>query len=363
MRLACAVSVLAWLLVLSAAVSAAGAAKEPAMPKMTEGAAGPGKLVKQVAPEYQGTQVYHALYLPPDWVAGKTYPVIVEYAGNEYMPICTGKVEDCKLGFYQSGGRGFIWIILPYISPDKKKNQLSWWGDLEATAAYCKTNVPRLCRQFGGDPSAVFLTGFSRGAIACGYVGLHDDEIADLWLAFLPHSHHDGGSFTADGAGERLARIKGRASFLTWGGKDVGKGNSLIGKKLLEELKFPVTTQEIPDIEHTDLWITHDSAVRQTLRNWMADVIRTKPGTHTICGKVTDGAGRGLRGVSIRSGLSHWTVTDARGQYALAGLVAGRRTVTAVKEGLSLKPAQVEVTLAGKDLENVDFSVGAGPRE
>ena len=57
-------------------------AKEPAMPIMTEGRPAAGKFVKQVAPEYQGTEVYHALYLPTDWVAGKLYPVIVEYAGN-----------------------------------------------------------------------------------------------------------------------------------------------------------------------------------------------------------------------------------------------------------------------------------------
>ena len=326
------------------------------MPAMTEGQPAPGKFVKQVAPEYKDTQVYHALYLPADWVEGKSYPVIVEYAGNQYPPICTGKVEDCKLGYYQSGGKGFIWVVLPYVSDDNKRNQPSWWGDLEATVAYCKTNVPRISRRYGGDTTSVFLTGFSRGAIACGYVGLHDDEIADLWLAFLPHSHHDGGSYTADGARERLARIKGRASFLTWGGNDGGREGSLIGKGILEGLKFPVTALEIPSIGHTDLWIVQDSPQRQALRKWMAEVIRTKPGAHAIAGKVVDSSGKGIGGVSIQSGIGHRTQTDEQGQYTLRGLVDGKRTVTAAKSGMTFGPGQAEVTLAGKDLADVTFT-------
>jgi hypothetical protein len=338
------------------AAGAGGGAREPAPPALTEGPPGPGKLVKQVAPEYRDTQVYHALYLPTDWVAGKSYPVIVEYAGNEYPPVCTGRVEDCALGFYQSGGRGLIWIILPYISADKKRNQLSWWGDLEATAAYCKTNVPRLCRQYGGDPSAVLLTGFSRGAIACGYVGLRDDEIADLWLAFLPHSHHDGGSFTAEGAGARLARIRGRASFLTWGSQDSGKANSLLGKGLLEALKFPVTALEIPGLEHTDRWIARDGPERQALRKWLAEVVRAKPGTHAIRGRVTDGAGRGLAGVRLQSGNGHWTQSDEKGNYSMSGLVDGPRKLSAARSGLVFKPAERDVVLGGRDLADVNFT-------
>jgi predicted esterase len=245
---------------------------------MTDAPPAPGQFVRQTAPEYASTNVYHGLYLPTDWHAGKLYPVIVEYAGNRWPPVCTGRVEDCKLGFHQSGGQGFLWIVLPYVSEDNKENQLTWWGDLDATVAYCKTNVPRICRQYGGDASAVFLTGFSRGAIACGYVGLRDDEIAKLWLGFLPHSHHDGGSFTPNGARERLARINGRASFLSWGQNDGGKTNSLLGKALLEEFGFPVTAVEIPGLDHSDEWIVQDSPQRRELRRWLAEIIRTRPG-------------------------------------------------------------------------------------
>ena len=56
-------------------------------PVMTEETPDPGKRVRQVAPEYKGTQVYHTLYLPTDWQKGKTYPVLVEYTGNK-APFC-----------------------------------------------------------------------------------------------------------------------------------------------------------------------------------------------------------------------------------------------------------------------------------
>jgi len=36
------------------------------------------------------------------------------------------------------------------------------------------------------------LCGFSRGAIACNFIGLHDDEIAGLWCGFIAYSHYDG---------------------------------------------------------------------------------------------------------------------------------------------------------------------------
>ena len=246
------------------------------MLKMTDEHPAPGRFVRQVAPEHAGTAVFHALYLPEDWRPGGSYPLIVEYPGNECPPICTGRVEDCRLGYHQSGGRGFLWAVLPFISEDRTRNQPTWWGDPGATVAYCKTNVPRICRQFGGDESAVFLTGFSRGAIACGYVGLHDDQIAGLWRGFLPHSHHDGGSFTPDGARERLARVRGRPSFITWGENDGGKANSLAGKAMLEEMGFPVTAVEIPAIGHSDEWIAHDCPARRALRQWLAETIRNR---------------------------------------------------------------------------------------
>ena len=49
-------------------------------PPATAHAPAPGKRVRQVNKNYATTQVHHLLYLPTDWVKGKKYPVIVEYA-------------------------------------------------------------------------------------------------------------------------------------------------------------------------------------------------------------------------------------------------------------------------------------------
>jgi len=87
---------------------------EPIRIKMTEKEPAPGKFVKQIAEEYRGTGVYHALYLPTNWHPGRVYPVIVEYAPNRWEEF-TGCVED-YLGFYQSGGRDFIWVVMPYVN-------------------------------------------------------------------------------------------------------------------------------------------------------------------------------------------------------------------------------------------------------
>jgi hypothetical protein len=159
-------------------------------PTMLEDAPTAGKRVKAVLNSYRDSDVYHSLYLPEDWRPGQSYPVIVEYAGNgpyrnKFGDVCTGKVEDCNLGYGISGGKGFIWICLPYVSKDRQHNQLQWWGDVNATVEYCKTVVPQICQEFGGDTSAVFFAGFSRGSIACNFIGLHDDEITGLWRGFI----------------------------------------------------------------------------------------------------------------------------------------------------------------------------------
>ncbi len=106
---------------------------------MTTDVPAAGRRVRQVVPQYDGTGVHHALYLPTDWENGETYPVIVEYAGNgsyrrQFGDVCTGKVEGCNLGYGISGGEGFSWVCLPYICEDHTHNEAKWWGDLEATA-------------------------------------------------------------------------------------------------------------------------------------------------------------------------------------------------------------------------------------
>ena len=334
------------------AVCAAG--QEPGRPPMTEGEPGPGKLVRQVAEEYRGTQVHHALYLPANWRPGGLYPVIVEFTPTKWKEL-SGKVEDCRLGFYQSGGRDFIWAVMPYVGPEKKENVVWWWGDEQATADYCVANLRRICERFGGDPNAVLLTGFSRGAIACGYLGLRDETMADIWLAFLPHSHIDGGRFTAKGARERLARTRGRPTFVTYGSDDDGGPESRKGVAILRELGFPVVERELAGVTHTDRWIEHDCPARREMRAWIADVLKARPGTHAVRGRVADENGRGVAGVRVQCGSWHGSLTDAEGRYAVPSLVPGRRTLIAARPGWAFVPAEQEVAIEGQDVAAEPF--------
>ena len=258
-------------------------------PAMTDEAPGPGKRVRQTAPEYRGTDVHHALYLPTDWQPGRKYPVIVEYTGNKWEPCkSTGKVEDANLGYGISGGRGFIWITMPYVEKGKKENAVTWWGDRQATVNYCKTNLPRICKKFGGDPRNIFICGFSRGAIGTSYIGLADDEIAAYWKGIFTHDHFDGEREwdypESDRASAliRLARIKGRPVLIC--GQNASRVKDQFLKAHLNLAQFTflnVPTDQIFNIPegkivhpHTDLWMHRESPYRKRARAWLKSVLK-----------------------------------------------------------------------------------------
>lgn len=250
-------------------------------PEMTDEAPAAGRRVRQVAPEYEGTKVYHALYLPVDWKPDGKYSVIVEYTGNKFAACgSTGEVKDANLGYGISGGEGYIWVSLPYIAEGRKENAVTWWGDLQATIDYCKTNVPRICEQFGGDPNSVFVCGFSRGAIAASYIGLADEEIAGLWKGMFTHDHFDGqktwGYPNSDrpSALTRLARWNGRPALLCGGGNDFLRDHPELGD--FTWLRPPVAQLfTIPEGKvihpHTDLWMHRDSVYREQARQWLRE--------------------------------------------------------------------------------------------
>ncbi|NBX33986.1 hypothetical protein EBR16_01260 [bacterium] len=173
------------------------AAADLPLPPLTEGPPAAGRRAAVTPPEYAGTQVHHLIALPddwsPDWKArGKSWPVIAEYTGNRFEASgSTGEVEGAALGYGVSRGRA-IWLVLPYVAADHRRNEVTWWGDVAATVAYAKTEVPRVCAEFGGDSRRVVLCGFSRGAIGVSFLGLHDDEVARLWCGFWAHDHFDG---------------------------------------------------------------------------------------------------------------------------------------------------------------------------
>ena len=136
------------------------------IPALEDAPPAAGKRVKTVLNEYAETQVYHVLYLPTDWTPEGCYPVLVEYAGNgpyqnQFGDVSTGRPEGSKLGYGISGGEGFIWVCLPYLSA-QSTIQTQWWGDVSRTLDYGRKAIRDICERFGGDPSAVLLAGFSR---------------------------------------------------------------------------------------------------------------------------------------------------------------------------------------------------------
>ena len=248
-------------------------------PIMTEAEPAAGRRVRQVAPEYKGTDVYHALYLPVDWKPGGKFSVIVEYTGNKFAESgSTGEVKDANLGYGLTGGKGFIWVSMPYIEKGGKKNAVWWWGDKHATVNYCKTNLPRICNQFGGDPKSIFICGFSRGAIGASYIGLADDEVAAFWKGMITHDHFDGdkawGYPESDrkSALVRLARLKGRPVLACGGGNDFLRDHPDLAEFTI--LRPPVAKIfNIPEGQvihpHTDLWMHRESKYRQQARQWL----------------------------------------------------------------------------------------------
>lgn len=161
---------------------------------------GPGKVVMdQIAnpkffpsgrPASPAALQGHAVYLPTNWEPGKRYPVAFEYLGN------TEGVQSLKgIGYGLTGGRDFIWVILPIVSefPATQPDVTVNWGAgaaLSNTVAYAKQAVREVCDKWGGDPDNCILMGYSRGGIACNLIGLYDDEIASLWKAMVPGAHY-----------------------------------------------------------------------------------------------------------------------------------------------------------------------------
>jgi hypothetical protein len=271
------------------------------LPPLMEGPPVAGRRVAVTAPEYTGTQVRHLLALPddwtPDWKArGKSWPVIAEYTGN-YFPASgsTGEVEGAALGYGVSRGKA-LWIVLPYVAKDRRKNEVTWWGDVEATVGYAKTNLPRICAEFGGDAKRVVLCGFSRGAIGVAFLGLHDDEVAGLWCGLWAHDHFDGvqawsapwGAPLAryrEEAAVRLRRLQDRPVLISQGhpGEQTREFVAPIVPKNVYYLTVDMTALYGPfpnaavKHPHNDRWPLRDGDATSVARTWFERVTTEKP--------------------------------------------------------------------------------------
>ena len=168
-------------------------------------------------------------------------------------------------------------------------NVTQWWGNIsdyhvEPTLNYCKNAVPWICKQYNGNLDSVIITGFSRGAIACNYIGLNDDEISRLWTAFIPYSHYDGVIETWDypacnraSALTRLNRLKARPQFIcheTINGQQIGLDST---KSYLDStgIQAPLTFKETGFRNHSDAWILRSCPTRKALRRWLKSILTT----------------------------------------------------------------------------------------
>ncbi|MBI5689938.1 MAG: hypothetical protein HZC55_07535 [Verrucomicrobia bacterium] len=243
----------------------------------------PGVRSVQTTSGWEGTEVHHTLYLPRDWRPGRRFPVIVEYAGNggyrnAYGDVSEGTVEGCRLGFGITGGEGFLWVCLPFVEEveGRKRNAIKWWGSVEETKRYCLATVRDVCARFGGDERAVIFCGFSRGAIAANFIGLHDDTIAPIWRAFICHSHYDGVSERWPYAGAdrasalvRLRRLGSRPQFISHEGSTAATEGWLRGTGVPGRWTFV----PLPFRNHSPDWTLRDLPARRAVRTWLATVL------------------------------------------------------------------------------------------
>ena len=239
-----------------------------------------------------GKRVRHdrnILYLPTDWKADTKWPVIVELAGNggyknKYGDVSTGLPEGSNLGYGLSGGKGFIWLCVPYLNAKGDQIAITWWGnkpsyDPQPTLKHLRESVQSLCRDFSGDETKVVLAGFSRGAIACNYLGLHDDETAKLWCAFFAYSHYDGvhkwpypGS-DRESALTRLKRLGNRPQFICGEGANAKQTEAYLRPLAPQaDLTFLGTGFR----NHNDAWTLRPSSARDKAREWLKRVTSSR---------------------------------------------------------------------------------------
>jgi len=275
------------------------------VPEMTTMEPAAGRRVRRVldapssAAEAKSNSVYHSLYLPSDWDRTQHYPIIVELPGNGgYRDVlgdeCSGRPEGCSLGYGITGGEKFIWLCLPFLNDSGDDLAIQWWGTSpqyrpDSTIRYLKAAIDDACHNFGGRLDQIVLCGFSRGAIACNAIGLHDDETARLWRAFIVCSHYDGvrswpfPDSDKASARQRLERLGDRPQFIC-GERDQVEStrryladvfpapDSSTSDQRLSDPRFTITSTGFRN--HNDRWVLRPSEPRTQLKEWLGSVVR-----------------------------------------------------------------------------------------
>ena len=257
----------------------ANAWKRPAgrldVPSVENAAPSAGHRVRYRLEGDQDSKIYSLLNLPEDWKPGQKYPVIVEYPGNVFFtPGCysTGLPDQCVIGFGMNKGKGAICLGLPFVDRQADEIVESGWGNADDTCDYAIKMVDQVCTKFGGDPENLVLTGFSRGAIACGYIGLRNDRIAKLWKGIHACQHYDGDGWrgaTLEGAIERGQRFQGKAVFQTDNSQEKFQ-------RVMDAMTTEVTYVDSGLGAHATAMFLDDRPSTVQLRKWFIDLVSNR---------------------------------------------------------------------------------------
>lgn len=243
------------------------------VPEMEDADPAAGRRVRFRLEDDQTRNVYCALYLPTDWKPGGQYPVVAEYPGNIFFDAScysTGMPEQCAIGYGMTKGRGAIWVSLPFVKDGAVAE--NGFGDGDATADYALRVLDVINAKFGGEPNNAVITGFSRGAMACWYIGLRNERIAAVWRGFHAVQGYDGGGWggsTRDAALERCMRIGNREFFLTDNPKEEPA-------RMLAETHVQTTAVRSGLGAHGQAMFLDDRPSTLQLRTWFARV--SEPG-------------------------------------------------------------------------------------
>lgn len=246
-----------------------------AAPAVFDGVPSPGRRVRTLCPQWPDGP-HHLVSLPTNWEPGARFPVIVELPGNggyenQLGDACEGTVEGCNLGYGLSAGRDYLWLVVPFVSAEGEA-AAHWWGDEDASQRYLLAALDQVIAKWGGDPERVLLCGFSRGAIACNYLGLREDEVASRWSALFCHSHYDGVREGWPYAGADRAAARVRLARLGERPQWISHEQSVEETRAYLAEACPgghFTWGVLPFPNHSDGWVLRPLALRERARRWL----------------------------------------------------------------------------------------------
>ena len=243
-----------------------------AVPEVSDEAPAPGRRVRARLAGERQPGLYAVLHLPVDWTPGRRWPLLVEYPGNLFhMPGCRspGLPEQGVIGAGMTFGRGAICLGLPFVDRRWGRIAESGWGNPDETVAYALAMLAQVRDDWGADPANTVLTGFSRGALACGYIGLRDDRLAAWWKGFHACQHYDGDGWngaTWAGAMERARRFRGRSVFHT-------DNATAKFQPLMAAMGVPATFVQSGLGAHATAMFLDDRASTRQVRAWYRDLV------------------------------------------------------------------------------------------